>query len=241
MTNKIMKNGLSGFTLKYIALITMTIDHFCAIFLNASSTAYIIGRSIGRIAFPLYCFLLVEGYFHTSDHKSYFKRLFAFALISEIPFDMAFFKFPLVTDLSILTGHQNVYFTLAFGFLAMYLIDRYIEKNTVLALSLALVLAVGAELLHFDYGCIGIFVILIFYANQRFYTNKSILQGYILAILPLLGYGNICVYLALPFLAFYNGQKGNALPGGRTFYGVKYFFYLYYPLHLVVLSILYRM
>lgn len=240
MTNTMTKKGFSGFGLKYIALLTMTIDHFSAIFLNPSSVAYAIGRGIGRIAFPIYCFLLVEGYFHTSNHKAYLKRLFLFALISEIPFDMAIYQFPLVTNFSILSGHQNVFFTLSFGFLAMYLIDRYRNVNEMVAIGGTLLLAIGAELLHFDYGCIGILVILIFYAYQRFYTNQNALQGYVTALLPLLFYGNVCVYLALPFLVLYNGEKGNALPGGRTFPGAKYFFYLYYPAHLFVLAMIYR-
>lgn len=236
MTINTTKKGLTGFALKYIALLSMTIDHFSAIFLEYGTTAYTLGRGIGRVAFPLYCFLLVEGYFHTSNHKSYLKRLFLFAIISEIPFDMAFYKFPLTSDLSTLTGHQNVYFTLAFGFLAMYLIDRYWQQNTTLAMVSTVIIATAAELLHFDYGSMGILVILIFYAYQKFYTNRSVMQGHIIALLPLLTYGNFCVYLALPLLALYHGEKGNVLPHGKSFPGAKYLFYVYYPLHLFVLG-----
>ena len=96
--------GLSGSTLKIIAIISMTIDHFAASFLyrgimtlpSVSSNTdlmqvlrklYLVMRDIGRPAFPIFCFLLVEGFCHTRNPKKYATRLFLFALISEIPFD----------------------------------------------------------------------------------------------------------------------------------------------------------
>jgi hypothetical protein len=78
---------MSGLALKIVALSTMIIDHYGAIFQND----IIIFRIIGRLAFPIYCFLLVEGYYHTSNVKKYAARLLVFAFISEIPFDLAFF------------------------------------------------------------------------------------------------------------------------------------------------------
>ena len=111
------KKGISGSTLKIIAMITMLIDHIGAAVcmrmmlaegfgdLNGAAeetikawvtvhadlySTYYMFRMIGRIAFPIFCFLLVEGFKHTKDAKKYAIRLFAFALISEIPFDLAF-------------------------------------------------------------------------------------------------------------------------------------------------------
>lgn len=133
------KKGISGSTLKLIAIITMLIDHTAATIvnrmlqansgmLNTSDAQAIqdflndnvmlislnaIMRSIGRIAFPIFCFLLIEGFQHTRNRRNYGIRLAIFALISEIPFDLAFegtiFEY----------GHQNVFFTLLIGLLVM--------------------------------------------------------------------------------------------------------------------------
>jgi hypothetical protein len=93
---------MSVLVLKTLALFTMVIDHYGAIF----QSDIIIYRIIGRLAFPIYCFLLVEGYFHTSNIKKYAARLLIFAFISEIPFDLAFFG-------HVGFEHQNIFFTLS--------------------------------------------------------------------------------------------------------------------------------
>ena len=124
---KTLKVGLTGNTLKLIAIFTMLIDHIGAAVIEAgilSSNdmailetergmqwylADIVLRLIGRLAFPIFCFLLVEGFTHTGNEAKYARNLLLFALISEIPFDLAFFGrlfFP---------GAQNVYFTLFLG------------------------------------------------------------------------------------------------------------------------------
>ena len=125
--------SFSGTALKTIACITMLIDHIGASCIEAGlllpelERGEISGgawdqlslfqldrvlRFTGRLAFPIFCFLLVEGFVHTHDVKKYVRRLFLFALISEVPFDLAFFRTPFALD------HQNVYWTLALGVLA---------------------------------------------------------------------------------------------------------------------------
>jgi len=128
------RRGLSGTTLKYIACITMLIDHIGASCIEAGllmpglesgafsrSTLSSVPlfqldrllRYVGRLAFPIFCFLLVEGFVHTHDVKRYIRRLLLFGLISEVPFDLAFFRTPFNPT------NQNVYWTLALGVLAM--------------------------------------------------------------------------------------------------------------------------
>lgn len=94
------QKGLSGSTLKLIAIITMLIDHIGAAVIARLLIAgqgsemlykiYYAMRAVGRVAFPIFCFLLVEGFFYTGSRKKYALRLFGFALLSEIPFDLAF-------------------------------------------------------------------------------------------------------------------------------------------------------
>ena len=136
--------GLSGTALKYIACITMLIDHIgasCieagvllpALAAGAASCGGIpvstllaadrVLRYIGRLAFPIFCFLAVEGFLHTHDVKKYVRRLLLFGLLSEVPFDLAFFRTPFAPQ------HQNVYWTLALGVLAMAGLKRFERKT----------------------------------------------------------------------------------------------------------------
>lgn len=232
----------SGFALKYIALLSMTLDHTAAVFLPYGTPLYTLLRGIGRIAFPVYCFLLVEGYLHTSNPKSYFTRLLLFAFLSEIPFDMAFFHFPIVNSPRVLFSHQNVFFTLAFGFLTIYILDYYWFKNQLTGFAWMAVLGILAEILHFDYGLTGILVITILFICRKFRPNIGPVFTAVLTVLPLFSPGSIsglCVALAIPFLVLYNGQKGSPLPKGIVIPGVKYLFYIYYPLHLLIISLIY--
>jgi hypothetical protein len=103
------KKIISGSTLKIIAIITMLIDHTAAILITNDSFLSITMRSIGRIAFPIFVFLLIEGAIHTHSKLKYAIRLSLFAILSEIPFDLAFHK------KFFFFGYQNVFFTLAIG------------------------------------------------------------------------------------------------------------------------------
>ena len=120
----------SGSTLKIIAVITMLIDHIGAILLEpyimsqptippALLGVDMILRFIGRVAFPIFIFLLIEGFVHTHDRKKYGIHLFIFALLSEIPFNMALngtWRAPF---------YQNVIFTLLLGYFAIWIYERY--------------------------------------------------------------------------------------------------------------------
>lgn len=90
------KFGISAAVLKWIAVVTMIIDHFAVAvypqFASYEYSVYYIMRKVGRIAFPIYCFLLVEGFFHTKNVAKYLRNCILFAILSEIPFDMAIFE-----------------------------------------------------------------------------------------------------------------------------------------------------
>lgn len=241
MTQNLKKIRLTGFGLKYIAMASMTIDHIGAVFLPVNSQLYPLFRGIGRIAFPIFCFLLAEGFLHTSNQKAYLGRLLIFAFISEIPFDMAFFRFPFNTGWSVLSSHQNVFFTLAFAFFAMHMLDKYWFINRLTGLAWLIVAGILAEWFHFDYGLAGVMVVTIIFICKRFCPEIPPLFAYILAVACLFSTHSLsamCVVLAIPFLLLYKGEKGNPLPRGLNFPAAKYLFYIYYPLHLTVIAIL---
>jgi hypothetical protein len=115
------KRVLSGSALKLIGMASMVIDHVAFIFLydNAEcSTAYELMRMVGRISYPVFAFLLVEGYFHTNDFGRYAMRLLTFAIISEIPWQLINHD-----------GTHNVLFTLLAGLFVLYLIEHWKQKT----------------------------------------------------------------------------------------------------------------
>ena len=158
---------LSGSALKTIALVTMLIDHTTLTFLHGSKAAvftiaghtllwYTFLRGIGRLAFPIYVFLLTEGFIHTRNRKKYGGRLLAFALISEIPWNL------LHNGTVLYIKSQNVFFTLFLGFLALCAMDRYKNDTKKLALMLAPLL-IASLTLKSDYGASGFGFILTVY------------------------------------------------------------------------------
>lgn len=223
---------MSTFILKCIAVVTMLIDHIgvTLVDVNANPQLYLILRGIGRIAFPIFAFLLVEGFFHTSNVKKYVIRLFIFALISEIPFDMMVMKFNGAKSPWEL---QNIFFTLLFGMLLM-IIFKEIEKKYQKELLLSnvfdfLVTALFCVVAFFfkcDYGFIGILLMAAFYL---FRGNKGLLiiSAFIL-FRSASGGSPLQLFAILAYIPifFYNGQQGKKC---------KYFFYVFYPAHLLVL------
>ena len=182
-----MKTGLSASALKTIAIITMFIDHlgYTLIYeLDARGTfnfitggkvdlaVYSAFRLIGRIAFVIFCFLLVEGFFHTSDRKKYALRLMCGAVISEIPFDL------MCEKKLIDRTYQNVFFTLLIGFVTVWAVDTILSRDRsriLRILACAGVILAGltlAEVIRSDYSSLGVGLILVFYF---FRYNKAAL------------------------------------------------------------------
>lgn len=221
-----IQRGISGSTLKLIAVITMLIDHIgLGVVGRLTMTrpelydAYRIMRGIGRIAFPIFVFLLVEGMHNTKDIKKYALRLGVFALISEIPFDLAFHAEILEFT------YQNVFFTLFIGLLVIWAMDsitRTVENKIFRILLMAAVMAAGAgaaELMGTDYGAKGILCIAVIYLFS--YDRKLQLAAGCIAFL----WEWQAVFAFIP-IAFYNGRRG---------WKLKYAFYVFYPLHLFLI------
>ena len=204
---------MTGFQLKLLAMLAMTADHIGAVFFPEIPLL----RWIGRLAMPVLCFFIGEGLRHTSSPRRYLLRLTGFALLSELPFDLAFYG-------GIEWGHQNAYFTLALGLLALWAIQSRGMEGWLLALTAAL----AAELLGCDYGMYGVLLILLL---DRFHRARSE-QLAAAALLNLAFFGlqtQTLSLIALPLLWLYNGKRGR---------DDRRLFYLYYPAHLCVLGIL---
>lgn len=207
--------GISGFTLKWIAIITMIIDHVGAVLYPQ----YLILRMIGRIAFPIFCFLLVEGAVHTHNIRRYEGRLLGFALISELPFDLVFYG-------GVSLEHQNVFFTLLIGLFMLDIMER--KKNTIYPFLVIFGAIFLAEGLSVDYGAGGILFILCFYL---LYERRVLRQVAFIGMNVLyfgMGVQAYAGLAAVPML-LYNGKRGRRM---------KYLFYVIYPLHLLILYLI---
>lgn len=237
---------MSSFALKMIAIITMLIDHAAFAFAPSLPTGlYYAMRSVGRLAMPIFCFMIAEGFFHTRSVKKYALRLGVFALISELPFDLLFTRGMVVR----ITeqgkwwnfGHQNVFFTLLLGLLGIWFFDMCAAKNRKVLALLSIVFAgVAAQLLGTDYGIFGVFFIFAFYVMRGNRLGGS--AAFAIGVLAFTSYNVIQagrIGLSSLFWLFhlaalipvwlYNGKKG---PGGRI---VKYSLYVFYPAHILIL------
>lgn len=229
--------GFSGAALKIAAMAIMLIDHIAAAFypsLITSGNINFLMRMIGRLAFPIFAYMIAEGARRTRNTPKYLLRLFIFAFVSEFPFDHAF-GFAESGQL-IEFAHQNVYFTLFFGLLSIWCLQLLREKTKfyipLSVLTLGICMA-GAYLLNTDYSLNGVLCIFILYisADKSSPVRVTAFAAAILLLaIDLPGSLNIIELFALPAviaLLLYNGKKGVKLN--------KYFFYAFYPGHLLIL------
>ncbi|MGN1382502.1 MAG: TraX family protein [Eubacterium sp.] len=228
---------LDGGILKKVACATMLCDHIGGVILeNIAMTNQgktIIGldnmnmilKSIGRFTFPVFCLGLVEGFMHTRNRVRYAGRLLLFAVISEIPFDLAFSGKIVAWD------YQNVMFELLAGLLMIWILDYLWKRSrmnmmlkavSMTGIFLGVYFGTGYQLGHFDYGGHGMMLILILYITYSYPILRSIA-------------GTISMWWispasCVPFIAmlFYNGKRGKQN---------KYYFYWFYPVHLLLLYI----
>lgn len=212
--------------LKIIACVTMLIDHIGAVFVPGYAL-----RIIGRLAFPIYCFLLTEGMARTRNVKKYGIRLAVGAVLSEVPFDLLFFG-------EFTWAHQSVMVTLLIGY-AMILWVRRMPKLLVFPV---IICTVAAELLATDYGAMGVLMIALFALTREREDGQSIrILGLALLCWLMGGAGwqmgpvfvpvQLFGVLSMVPIRLYNGKK---YISSRA---VQWGFYLFYPVHLIALLV----
>lgn len=210
------ERALSGSALKLIAMAAMVIDHVALIFFCNNpehSTTYELMRTIGRISYPVFAFLVVEGYLHTHDFGRYAKRLLYFAIVSEIPWQLINHD-----------GSHNVLFTLLAGLFVLYMIEHWHTTNINISL-FAIITGVLLIYIHTDYDWRGLLLILIFYLFK-----KDPLFQTVFGILVMSFYGFTGALLAFMVINAYNGHRG-FIQGDLG----KHLVYLFYPCHLLLL------
>lgn len=217
--------------IKIIAVLTMVIDHIGLFFFPDIELM----RLIGRLAFPLFAWLIANGAYHTRDIKKYIGRLLLLAVISQVPFAVAngFIDTPLV--------YLNVVFTLVLGLAAIYVHKTY--NNPILSIAAAVLSLILAYALNTDYGAFGVLMILAFYV---FYQKKllTLISQTAIFLIPTSIYlyesanrvnlpdfffasrTEIVGLLSIIFILLYDRKKAP---------GMKYFFYYFYPAQYVLI------
>ena len=220
------KSGLSQEMLKLIACVTMLIDHAGAVLFPQ----YLSLRIIGRIAFPIYCFLLSEGVFYTKSPKKYGIRLGVGAVLSELPFDLALFG-------CITLQYQSVMITLLLGFVMGICMKRVSKPHWQVLLIIPF--AIIAQWLNTDYGGWGIALIALFILSrnlpQRLLVQTVgmaaicyLMDSFVMSIGGLRVPIEVFALAAMVPIALYSGEKQSQ---SKT---LQWAFYLFYPGHLTV-------
>lgn len=244
--------GISGSTLKIFAVTAMFLDHFAWVIIDpevkeifsVSYPAFIspgdlslspflavssfVFHSLGRMAFPIFLFLLSEGIAHTRNVYRYGLRLLILAVVSEVPFDITFFG-----DICY-PGRQNVFFTLLLAYIAMTAISKCTKKLVVPVIIIIAACALGAYFLKTDYSFRGVLMGCIFELVRRVKKLSPRIGNAVSSALA-------CIFeiifkpfyftaiLSVTLISLYNGKRGLKL---------KYFFYLFYPAHLILIYLI---
>lgn len=230
---------MSYFTIKIIALCSMLIDHLGYFLLDNNQSM----RIIGRIAFPLFCFLLVNGYFHTKNKMKYLLRMTVFAILSEPCFDFCIY-------MGLNMNKQNVFFTLVLGLISLMITEKYIgiivdkinfiPKNISIFIG-SMSILVGFMMLNIiiraDYGWYGILLIHLFYwtygstKTHKTYMSIALVVANFMRIVLTRSIFQIYSILAIPILMMFKDINVNVPKR------VKILCYAFYPAHLVLIGL----
>lgn len=237
--------GLSSTTLRFIAMAFMLLDHMWATLVPGNNWM----TYIGRMAMPIFAFLIAEGYAHTRSVKNYKKRLFIFGLISEIPFNL------MVSGSAFFIFHQNVMFTLLIGLYAIEAVERMKKNpspgNLIKNVFILMGLSILATILFVDYNLMGVATVVLFHITRKAKLGK-LWQFTGMFFLNIVWHKGLMIPITLGSLQFefstqgfalfsllliwlYNGRKGSS---NKV---VQYFGYAFYPLHMIVLYLIWRL
>lgn len=249
--SKVIKKPFTGSDLKLIAIIAMLIDHIAhtivyklyleAIMVNGVYMMgdsrpkeamkiyliYMVMRSIGRLTYPIFAFMLVEGFLHTRNLKKYSFRLLIFALISEVPYNLANSRS--IIDL----GSRNIMWSLLIGLIMLYFIqntEKYDKKKRIL-LTIGYILIAEAITFVIQANAIGGVLLIAFLYIFKNKPKWLFISGAIALSIMALNFMWIQMFGLTTFVLFryYDGTVGK---------GNKYLFYIFYPAHLLVLGII---
>ena len=216
--NLVLYKILSGSALKVIAVVSMTIDHIAYYILDqqmglGDTWYYEVMRCVGRLAFPIFAFLIIEGYHHTRHVGKYMLALLVTAIVAEIPWQ-------LLSN----GGSHNVVFTLLLGLVTIFLVDHIHDALWLMLLETVL-FALIATILNVDYTWHGIGLMMVFYLFRK-HRALTLIIGFPF----LMEYGMIGSAIGLTIPLMYSDRRG--FVKGQW---MKYLFYIYYPLHLIVI------
>lgn len=216
--NLMLYRFLSSSALKMIAVVSMTIDHIAYYIINlqmgwGNTWLYEAIRCVGRLAFPIFAFLIIEGYKHTRHIGRYMLALLVTAIVSEIPWQL----------LGNSDSH-NVVFTLLLGLIAVFLVDHIHDDPWLMIMETAAI-SLLATVFNTDYSWHGICLIMVFYLFRE-HRGMTLLLGFPF----LMEYGIVGTTIGLILPLMYSGRRGFI-----TGKWMKYLFYIYYPLHLIVI------
>lgn len=230
--------GLNSNQLKLIAIATMTLDHLiCVLYPNYPTDRWIVlCHILGRLTAPIMWYFIAEGYYYTHNIKKYAGRLFLFAIISHFAYNFAF-GIPFIPFKTSVFNQTSVIWSLAWGLVALAMIndDRLKQwQKTVLLMLICLITFCS------DWSCIAVLAIVGIGTNRGNFKKQMeqmmfyvfmYAAVYFIFINKLYGIIQLFVFISIPFLKAYNGQRGQ-------WKGMKWFFYLYYPLHLVICGLI---
>jgi len=231
--------GLSGTTLKWIAIIVMGVGHFTYLTTIVPQPWWTILIVFAYLTPPTICYFIAEGFFYTRNRKRYAQRLFIFALIAQIPY--SYCKYGIFFDLSLHTGTFNMLFSLFLGLCSLWIIKSSLK--TIAKIALITMCVLGSVICEWPLW--GILLILAFGLNRGSFKLQAIWFSVITICFTLAWvirsgavdfFMYFCMFLVLPLLALYNGKKASeSTPAWMT---NRWIFYVFYPLHLLILGIL---
>lgn len=229
-----MQKSLNGNQLKVIAIFAMTIDHAASVIWPNYPTDWwiLLIHIIGRMAAPIFWFFVAEGWHYTHNRKKYAFRLLLFAIAGHFAYNFAF-GIPFIPFQTSVFNQTSVLWALFLGTAALYVNEHESFRQWQKTL-----MVIGITLLAFPADWSSIAVLAILQISENRGNFKKQMMGmmacvsiyalvYVIFIHPLYGLIQLFTALTIPLLRRYNGERG-------TWKGMKWFFYLYYPLHLIL-------